>query len=223
MKSLWDIKNPEGYYNRAGFYKTKTEYKFIKDHIPEGHNLKIIDLGGGSGRFAILLSKEGHEVTVVDKSEEAISLIKERGHKKAFCSDVFTFQSVIKYDMAIAIEVVDYFDDFVSFLNKVKSFTNNQSLFIFSVHNKDSWRFKIRNWRRKKTKYNNLFFKDYLKDISDSGFEIIDIKGFNWMPFRVNSNNILIPLFSKLESILRLNKWLYQSPWLLFACKKINK
>jgi hypothetical protein len=56
--------------------------------------------------------------------------------------------------------------------------------------------------------------------VIENGFDIIDIKGFNWLPFKIGSNNILIPLFSKIESIFRLNKWLGQSPWLLFACKK---
>ena len=75
--------------------------------------------------------------------------------------------------------------------------------------------------RAKKSKnYGELTVKEFKELVVEDGFKIVDIKGFNWLPFKIGSNNILIPLFSKIESIFRLYRWLSQSPWLLFACKK---
>ena len=60
FKYVWDQNNPEGYYNRMGFYKTQIELQFITNNLNK--NSSILDLGGGSGRFALPLIKQKHEV-----------------------------------------------------------------------------------------------------------------------------------------------------------------
>ena len=46
--------------------------KEIEKQIPAGRRLKILDVGGGSGFFSILLAKEGHEVFGIDLTPEMI-------------------------------------------------------------------------------------------------------------------------------------------------------
>lgn len=41
----------------------------IQKHLPEGKNLKILDIGTGPGFFAILMAKAGYDVTAVDYTE----------------------------------------------------------------------------------------------------------------------------------------------------------
>jgi hypothetical protein len=50
---IWDVENPEGYGNRIGRYRTEIESRFMFDHLgPLGTSpLRILDMGGGSGRF----------------------------------------------------------------------------------------------------------------------------------------------------------------------------
>lgn len=222
----WDEKNPIGYYNRSGIYKTKVEYDFIESHISNliaiGSKKSILDLGGGSGRFALPLLKSGFDVTVVDLDSNAIELCKQKGITKSYCCDIRNLVLPGGYNIALAFEVFLGVSPAEVFKVSNQQLVN-EGLFIFAATNKNSWRNKLHNLRKVKSKnYGDLSINEWERLLSANGFEIIDIKGFNWMPFLLASNNILIPAFSKLESILRLGKWLNQSPWLLFACKKVN-
>jgi len=85
LKYLWDEDNPLGYKNRMGLYKTKMELEFIKSCLPN-HKLEILDIGGGSGRFALPLSKLNHDVTTIDISKDAIDLAKHKGLIKSYCA-----------------------------------------------------------------------------------------------------------------------------------------
>lgn len=46
--------------------------KEIREHMPEGRKLRILDVGCGAGFFSILLSKLGHEVIGIDLTPEMI-------------------------------------------------------------------------------------------------------------------------------------------------------
>ncbi|MES2139025.1 MAG: methyltransferase domain-containing protein [Bacteroidota bacterium] len=215
---LWDEKNPKGYYNRSGIYKTKIELDFIKSYI-SNNSKTILDLGGGSGRFALPLLKSGFDITVVDLDPRAIELCKRRGIVKSYCCDLKNID-LKGYNVVLAIELFLVTPPQEVIKISYQKLTD-EGLFIFVGTNKNSWRNKLHNLRKNKsTNYGELSIKEYENLVVQNGFEIIKIKGFNWMPFKVNSNNVLIPLFSAFESILRLDKWLNQSPWLLFACKK---
>ena len=49
----------------------------LKKHLPGKKNLKILDVGCGTGFFTILLAKEGHEVTGIDLTPDMIAHAKE--------------------------------------------------------------------------------------------------------------------------------------------------
>ena len=217
FKYVWDQNNPEGYYNRMGFYKTQRELQFITSNLKK--NSSILDLGGGSGRFALPLIKNSHDVTVVDLDSEAIKLCKERGIEKAYCSNITdislgTFDAVLGIELFMVTTPQDV-------LKVAYNHLKNNGIFIFVATNKSSWRYKLHSLRKDKSKnFGEYSAKEYKELVKLNGFEIITIEGFNWMPFKVNSNNKLIPFFSLIEKLFFLNKWLSQSPWLLFACKK---
>ena len=60
----------------------------MKRYLPEEKPLKILDMGTGTGYFAILLAKEGHEVTGIDMTpsmiEEAIKTAENAGVQVSF-------------------------------------------------------------------------------------------------------------------------------------------
>jgi SAM-dependent methyltransferase len=215
---LWDISNPEGYNNKSGHYKTRVEYEFIINHLSQ--NLKrILDLGGGSGRFAVPLKAKGFQVTVIDLNEQAIQICKERHIEDSFCMDFRLFEGK-GFDVVLAIEL--FLVTTPGEVFKIASDSlNDNGLFIFVATNKKSWRYRLHNLRKKKTpNLGEYSLNEYKRMLFAFRFSIIDISGFNWMPFRVNSNNILIPVFAFIEKTFFLNQWLTQSPWLIFACRK---
>lgn len=223
-KYLWDINNPLGYSNRMGIYKTKKELSFIRKYI-EKKKLKILDIGGGSGRFAIPLAKLGHDVVVIDISEEALRILKKNNvNIKSINQNYMDFTNDDEYyDTIIAIESLDYFNssELPKVFSKIYSQLNPSGIFIFTITNSQSWRFKLARLFKRKNYFDNITYKEYISLLKDTHFRIIAIEGFVWMPFVVNSNSYLIKYFEKLELFFRLYKWINQSPWLLFAVGKL--
>jgi SAM-dependent methyltransferase len=216
---LWDENNPEGYANRIGIYKKKIEFGFISKFIDPSITT-IIDIGGGSGRIAHNLKNLNKDITIVDVNETAVSLAKERG-LNAYCSDILYFNEIYKYDMAIAIESLDYIENKSVFFNKVYSLLNDNGYLIFTIPNIKSWRYILRHFKKRKTDYYHSTYYQYKRLIKDAGFDFISSEGFMWMPFKVNSNNRLIPAIQFIEGISGLKKFISQSPWIIISCKKI--
>lgn len=74
------------------------------------------------------------------------------------------------------------------------------------------------------TKYwNVLSYKILKNELKKKGFYIIASEGFNWIPFKHNSNNRLIDFFDYAEKILKLNRILSLAPEFIICAKKIDK
>ena len=78
----------------------------------------------------------------------------------------------------------------------------------------------MQRWRHK-TSYAAGFSRAQLAGaLRHSGFEILEERGFQWSLARTGSNSRLVTVSAVLEKALGLNRWLAQSPWLLYACRK---
>jgi 2-polyprenyl-3-methyl-5-hydroxy-6-metoxy-1,4-benzoquinol methylase len=60
---------------------TLGECDFIEQEIAHGKSLKIIDIGCGTGRHSIELSKRGYKITGIDLSESQLKRAKEKAGK----------------------------------------------------------------------------------------------------------------------------------------------
>jgi len=216
---LWDTSNPLGYGNRMGVYKTASVVKFVKRHVTRLTN-NILDMGGGSGRIALPLVNDGFsDLTLIDQDEEAIHLCHQKGISNAFCTSINSFDQT-GFDTVLAIELF-----IVTPPNEVLKQANKRlregGIFIFIGTNKSSWRYWLHQQRKKTTKnLGEYTLYEYKQLVINNGFSISRIEGYNWMPFKVNSNSALIPVFAYIERMFFLRYWLEQSPYLLFACIK---
>ena len=61
---------------------TAGECDFIEAEINHDKSLKIIDIGCGTGRHAIELTKRGHNVTGVDLSESQLARAKKKSKRQ---------------------------------------------------------------------------------------------------------------------------------------------
>jgi 2-polyprenyl-3-methyl-5-hydroxy-6-metoxy-1,4-benzoquinol methylase len=214
---VWDEKG-KPYSSKMGQYKTKTEFSFIEDHVkyfPE--KSKILDIGGGSGRFSKKLVEKGFVSKIIDSSEIAVKIARERGID-AECIDFFDYDKVQKYNIILSIELLSYIENKSLFFEKVHLLLENDGAFIFTAANPDSWRSLLRGNLSSKYKFHEQSLKLYLDQLKNN-FEINEIKGFLWQPFSLTSDNFLIPFFEKIEKYL-FHNFLKQSPWWLFACSK---
>ena len=137
---IWDVKT--GYATLAGRYKTRIEYDFIQKHASRG--LKILDIGGGSGRFAIPLS-EKNIVTVVDPNPLALSILKQRSSQIETINTKFEdYFTPNKYDLILMMEVLQYFENIPQVFLKIRDLLNNKGLCIFTILNQISWKNRLR-------------------------------------------------------------------------------
>jgi SAM-dependent methyltransferase len=221
---LWDIENPLGYANAMGRYRTTREREFILAHVI-GEQLSILDIGGGSGRFAIPLAERGHSVTVIDISQLALKLLHSRRPfgVSTRLGDFLAQNFENPFDVVIGMESIWYFTSitFERLFAKIHSVLRPGGRFVFTQHNSHSWRYALHKLRGCDVdRYKAGGRNDYLAALRVAGFELLDVEGFVWMPVSVSSNCRLVPMFESIERALHLSRWTGQSPWLLIAAQR---
>jgi 2-polyprenyl-3-methyl-5-hydroxy-6-metoxy-1,4-benzoquinol methylase len=226
MAYLWDFQDKNAYNNRSGNYKTEVQMRFIMDNM-RGHTDRILDIAGGAGRFALPLTMYSKDITVLDINETAIRILKERNKSiHTICSDFMETVIEKTFSLILCIEAIGYFSNWEDFFKKIHSLMEDDGRFIFTYTNPSSWRFVLRNIKRKISttrSYTEMDLKELQKLLYRCGLEIEVMEGMNWMPLPVRSNSIFVGPLAFSEKAFKLNKWYAQSPWLLLSVKKLNK
>lgn len=80
VESYW-TKRADGFFSlrhdEIESNKSERWLKELKNLLPAGDNLKILDVGCGAGFFEILLGRVGHQITGIDLTKEMIEKAKE--------------------------------------------------------------------------------------------------------------------------------------------------
>ena len=223
MPYNWDYLDKKAYNNKVGNYKFRREFKFIVEN-GNNHFEKILDIAGGSGRFAIPLSQYSNNINVLDINQDALQLIKERNNSiKTIHSDFLDADINDSFSLIICIEALGSFQEWELFFNQVNNILSNDGRLIFTYTNPSSWRFylrKIKHWRNGYHPYKEMELNEFKSLLSKCNFEIGNMEGMNWIPLPLASNSIFVSVFEKIEQFFRLRKWYSQSPWILFSLKK---
>lgn len=110
--------------------------------LNQGKQLSIIDLGGGTGVMAEHLLRLGHQVDVVDVSDEVLALAKERlqAHNKVrfHCASLQDFIPSKKYDIVMCHAVLEWLSAPLEQLNRIVSFLKPDGMLSLSFFNQDA-------------------------------------------------------------------------------------
>lgn len=69
---------------RHGTVEFTTTLKYIHDFIPTDKKISILDVGAGTGKYSVALSREGHTVTAVELVKRNLDVL-EAKHEKVNC------------------------------------------------------------------------------------------------------------------------------------------
>jgi len=226
MAYNWDYLDKKAYNNKVGNYKFRREFKFIVDNGIEKFE-NILDIAGGSGRFAIPLCQYSNSITVLDLNSDALQLIKERKNSiKTIHADFNTIEINDIYSLILCIEGLGSFQDWEKFFNQVSGLLQEDGRFIFTYTNPSSWRFllrKLKHWKNGFHPYTEMELNELKVLLIKCNFEIVTMEGMNWIPFSLSSNSVFVGFFGKIEQLFRLKNWHSQSPWILFSVKQITR
>jgi hypothetical protein len=81
----------------AHFFRTEKEMPAIEKTALKICKGKILDIGAAAGCHSLILQKKGFNVTALEISELAVSIMKSRGIQKVICEDIYTY-SADKFD-----------------------------------------------------------------------------------------------------------------------------
>jgi SAM-dependent methyltransferase len=223
MQYQWDFSNKRTYNNRVGKYKFRHQFEFILKNAQNKFE-NILDVAGGSGRFALPLYEYSKNIKVVDIDEEALNVLSTRNSNiKTLQGDFIELEITEIFSFILCIEALGYFDDLDKFFAKIHTLLSDNGRFVFMYNNPGSWRFilrKIRHIRKGPHPYKEVPLNELKSILLRHSFEIVDMKGMNWMPLPLSSNSRFVYLFEFFEKWLGLSKWYSQSPWLLISIKK---
>ena len=228
MNYVWDVNYKKTYNSRTGHYKFKKEFTFIKNYTTDKIK-NILDIGGGSGRFAIPLLDFCKDITLIDINEKAIETLKKRSNKiRAICADFLQYATTQhnSYDLVLCIEAFGNFEDQNQFFEKINELLAENGTFIFTSINIKSWRFYMRHihhnyfLKRSPMRYYDSSISKLEILLDKHNLKIERIEGMNWIPLPLTSNSWLVPVFAFIEKRFKLYKWINQSPMWLIAVKK---
>lgn len=114
------------------------QFKYIVNGFfkPQKKEISILDLGGGTGEYSLLLQDAGYTVTLFDFSQEAIEKAKDIGVFNTICADFNTYDfDNKKYDLILAkgfsLLNTDDSDDFNTITIRSTNILKENGLFIY--------------------------------------------------------------------------------------------
>ena len=190
----------------------------------------IFDISGGGGRFSLQLKSQGFRTVTSDINFKSLSYIRNKNYESdvilvAPGSQNLPFKEEV-FDAALCIQVPALMDD-KHFFKNVRRLLRPGGILVFTMTNPSSYRYPFHlllRWKEKRKVSPTYRSKvsHILRRATDSGFIILSIEGYNWIPFKKESNSSLIPFFNKMEEISGLRKLWLISPGIIACSLKGN-
>jgi SAM-dependent methyltransferase len=120
-------------------YKAETDYinGLVQKHAPDCK--KILELGSGTGKHAMLLADKGYRIYGIERSPEMVEIARRENHNNVRyeVNDISLFSLPEQFDVALSLfHVVSYLTDnktLISTFQNVAHHLQKKGLFIFDV------------------------------------------------------------------------------------------
>ena len=207
-----------------GQYLTRKEQDFIYSCLGDIKDKFLLDIAGGTGRFAVPLCSKGGNIIVLDidsvslsvlrKKNSSMTLIHGDGQKLPFKSSIF--------DVVLMNQSVEYIPDIDSLIKECSRVLRENGVLLINFSNKNSYkRFRLRP-KHYESCYRSygITYSEFKAKLKKVGLITENIIGYNWAPVSRMSNSKLIPYFFALEELLRLKYLPSISPWVFCHARK---
>lgn len=143
------------------------QFQYINNYYIKGNDLKILDLGGGTGEYSLLLQKIYSSVTLFDFSEEAIKKAKRNGVISTICDDFFSYDfNNLKYDVVLvkgfSLLNTDNENLFTELTNRMKTILNDDGCIVYMGQTDLSESWTKSGWYQLSKEEITNYFDEYL-------------------------------------------------------------
>ena len=218
----WDIANA----TKMGEYLNRKEQEAIDSFLKSNEMGTCLDIACGSGRFCIPVSQYGINVVGVDYNLVGLKKLKYNAGGESIMVVRGDMNSLpfkeSSFDCIICIQAVDY-TDVKNLLKDYNKILRKGGFLLFPIANKHSYKRYVHRVLSSYRTFYRYSFGEIRSYLEKEGFDVRKCRGYNWIPFKRNSNSVLIGVFEFLEKILRLNHLPRISPWVFFIAKKREK
>jgi len=205
---------------KMGQYLTKIETDFISEAFSlDQDSVTIMDVGAEAGRFSLLAKNNNATVVSIDIDSYSLKRLKRKN------KDVNIIQADARklpirneiFDAVFMIEVLDYINELRAAFEECNRALKPNAPCFLSFGNKSSIKSKIKQTRGHAYRHS---YRNVIKCLDKSGFEIKKKTGYSWILFGRTSENILLPVLGKFEKYLGLRKIPRFSPWVIVHVTK---
>jgi ubiquinone/menaquinone biosynthesis C-methylase UbiE len=205
---------------KMGQYLTKIETDFISEAFSlDKDDVTIMDVGAEAGRFSLLAKNKNATVVSIDIDCYSLKRLK-RKNRNVHIIQADARKLPIKnevFDVIFMIEVLDYINELQTAFVECKRALKPSSSCFLSFGNKSSIKSKIKQTRGQAYRHS---YRNVVKCLNTSGFEIKKKTGYSWILFGRTSENKLLPVLAKFEKYIGLRKIPRFSPWVIVHVTK---
>lgn len=196
---------------KMGCYLTQIEQEFFEHAIDFSRCRMVCDVGSGAGKFSLLAAQNGAEIVALDVGRHELRRLKAKNSQVDLVladAKALPLRSGCM-DAVFSMETLDYIENLERVFLECSGVLKAGGTFVFSLGNTSSFKCKVKQVR------GSGYLHSYAKALSaliNVGFHPTAKQGYNWLPFNRTSENTLVPLLAKMESLLGLRKVPKYSP-----------
>lgn len=211
-------------------YLHSVEFAFVERLLRSAPRpYRILDIGAGGGRLALLLQRDGFDVIGVDLYPEGLQLLRQQSLSLpiGFAHALHLPFADRVMDGIVCLQVLNHLNDPNRFFRECYRLLQPGGLLLLQALNGRGYKSLVRRRtmapeenRASSGPSGDINIEDMLNMIRSNGFNIVETQGYNWLPLQRQSRSRLAEPLGRVEALLGLRRLVRWSPWLLIAARR---